>query len=99
MACVVTDADGRREFRWLQDGRRRSRRVPRGGQGDRVLSDLRAAHDAGADAAGRPMDTAGQAPCDNRLRRRDRVTPVNAGSSCPDGDERGIHGTRHCATE
>jgi len=30
MAYLVTDRFGRREFRWLEHGRRRSRRTPRG---------------------------------------------------------------------
>jgi hypothetical protein len=47
MAYLVTDRTGRREFRWLEGGRRRSRRVPRGQEGDRLLVDLRAAHDIG----------------------------------------------------
>lgn len=50
MAYLVTDPDGRREFRWLENGRRRSRRVPRGVEGDRVLAGLAADLDVQADS-------------------------------------------------
>lgn len=55
MAYLVIDRNGRREFRWLDDGRRRSRRIPRGAEGDRILADLRAVHEVrtGVRKAGR----------------------------------------------
>jgi hypothetical protein len=49
MAYLVTDRYGRREFRWLVDGQRRSRRIPRGGNGDRLLAELSAVHETEAE--------------------------------------------------
>jgi len=46
MAYLVVDRNGRREFRWLENGLRGSRRLPRGEKGDRILADLRAHHEA-----------------------------------------------------
>src|SRR5689334_10459018 len=40
MAYLVTDRNGRREFRWLEGGQRRSRRIPRGEAGDRILAEI-----------------------------------------------------------
>jgi hypothetical protein len=50
VAYLVVGRSGRREFRWLDGGKRRSRRIPRGEQGDRVLAELRAVHEARAGA-------------------------------------------------
>jgi len=49
MAYLVTDGNGRREFRWLDGRLRRSRRIPHGERGDILLSGLRAARQAEAE--------------------------------------------------
>jgi hypothetical protein len=65
MAYLVVDRHGRRQFRWLE-GRRRSRRIPRGEAGDRLQAQLQAAQEARADAlrAGRAEAAAAVAEAD-----------------------------------
>jgi hypothetical protein len=71
MAYLVVDRHGRREFRWLEGRRRRSRRVPRGEAGDRLLAELRAAHEARSDAKRACRAEAAAAAAEADAMRRD----------------------------